>query len=48
MEEKLIEAVRTFPCLWQPSARGYKDLRAKENVWKEVAMQVINKSATCD
>ena len=40
MEEKIIEAVRGFPCLWQPKSPSYKDLRAKENAWKEVANQV--------
>ena len=40
MEEKLIEAVRDFPCLWQVSSRAYKDLRAKENAWKVVASKV--------
>ena len=39
-EEVLIEAVRCFPCLWQVSCRKYKDLRAKENAWKEVAGKV--------
>ena len=42
MEEKLTEAVRGFPCLWQVSSRAYKDLRAKENAWKEVASKVRN------
>ena len=36
-DEKLIEAVREFPCLWRVSSRAYKDARAKENAWKEVA-----------
>ena len=36
-DEKLIEAVREFPCLWRVSSRAYKDVRAKENTWKEVA-----------
>ena len=40
MEEKLIEAVHGFPCLWQISSHAYKDLRAKENAWKEVALKV--------
>ena len=40
MDEKLIEAVRGFPSLWQVSARVYKDLRAKENSWKEVSTKV--------
>ena len=38
--EKLVEAVRSFPSLWQVSAKSYKDLRAKENAWKEVASMV--------
>ena len=36
-DEKLIEAVRTFPCLWRVSSKAYKDIRAKENAWKETA-----------
>ena len=39
-DEKLIEALRCFPCLWQVSSTSYKDLRAKENAWKEVAGKV--------
>ena len=36
-DEQLIEAVREFPCLWLVSSRAYKDLRAKENAWKEIS-----------
>lgn len=39
-DEKLIEAIRSFPCLWQVSSKGYKDARARENAWREVAMRV--------
>ena len=39
-EEKLIEAVRTYPCIWHVSSKSYKDIIAKENAWKEVALQV--------
>ena len=39
-EEKLIEAVRTNPCIWHVSSKSYKDIIAKENAWKEVALQV--------
>ena len=41
-EEALVEAVRGFPSLWQPSNKSYKDvgLIAKENAWKLVTMQV--------
>ena len=36
-DERLIESVRGFPCLWRVSSKIYKDIRAKENAWKEVA-----------
>ena len=39
-DEKLVEAVRGFPCLWKVKARSYKDQTAKENAWKEVSRQV--------
>ena len=39
-EEKLIEAVRGFPSVWQVSSLSYRDTRAKENAWKLVASQV--------
>ena len=39
-EEQLIEAVRKKICLWHVSSLSYKDLRAKENAWKEVALEV--------
>ena len=39
-DEKLIEAVIEFPCLWRVSSHAYKDARAKENAWKEVAKVV--------
>ena len=35
-DEKLIEAVCCFPCLWQVSSKSYKNARARENTWKEV------------
>ncbi|KAL5509869.1 hypothetical protein EMCRGX_G005308 [Ephydatia muelleri] len=40
MDERIIEAVRAFPCLWQVSSRSYKDLKAKENAWREVASKL--------
>ena len=39
-EEKLIEAVRSFPCILDVSSKSYKDLRARENAWKLVAEEV--------
>ena len=39
-DEKLVEAVRSFPSLWQVSSKSYKDLGANENAWKEVASMV--------
>ena len=35
-DEKLVEVVCGFPCLWKVKARSYKDQTVKENVWKEV------------
>ena len=39
-EEAFVEAMRSYPCLWQTSCKKYKDLRVKDNAWKEVALQV--------
>ena len=39
-DEKIIEAVRGYPCLWQVSCTSYKDARARENAWKDVASKV--------
>ena len=39
-DEKFVEALRSFLCLWLVSSKSYKDLRAKENAWKEVASKV--------
>ena len=39
-DEKLIEAVRGYSCLWQVNSKAYKDTIAKGNAWKEVANQV--------
>ena len=39
-EEKLIEEIREFPCIWDTSSRSYKDQRAREDAWKHVAQVV--------
>ena len=36
-DEKLIEAVCCFHCLWQVSSKSYKDARTRETAWTEVA-----------
>ena len=43
-EEKLIESVRDFPCLWNISCKAYKDQRAKENAWKSVTKEASSRS----
>ena len=43
VEERIIEAVQDLPCLWKPTETTYKDLRVKENAWKEVALKVSSK-----
>ena len=35
-DEKLVEVVRGFLCLWKVKARLYKDQTVKENAWKEI------------
>ena len=39
-EQKLIDYVRYFPCLWQVSSCSYSDARARENAWKQNSSQV--------
>jgi len=41
-EEKLIECVREFECLWNVKEKSYKDQRAKENAWKVIVEKVHN------
>ena len=43
-DEKLIKVVRCFPCLWQVSSKSYKDVRTRENTWKEVASQITKET----
>ena len=40
MDERVIEAVREFPCIWDMACKGYKDTIAKGNAWKEVSKKV--------
>ena len=40
LDEKLVEAVRGFACLWQVNSKAYKDNIAKENAWKAIGEQV--------
>ena len=37
VEEKIIDAVHEFPCIWEVSSKAYKDAIAKGNAWKEVS-----------
>ena len=46
-DEKLVESVREFECLWKVGCKSYKDVRAKENAWKEVANKVIIDTLFC-
>ena len=40
-DEKLIEAVRLFPCLWQVNSKSYKNAVAKGNACKEIFSKVF-------
>ena len=44
-DEDLINAVRDFPCLWHVGEASYRNTRAKEYTWKEVAARSYCKSA---
>ena len=43
----LIEAVRSFPCLWKVNERLYNDLRVRENAWKKVSESVGSTEEIC-
>ena len=43
-EDKLIKAVHCFPCLCQVSTKSYKDVKTRENAWKEVASQITKET----
>ena len=45
--ERLIEAVRNFHCLWKVSCKAYKDLTARENAWKTVALETGGAAEQC-
>lgn len=36
-DELLIDAVRGYPHLYNPTLKEYKDIRMKENSWTEIA-----------
>ena len=44
MVERVVEAVH----LWQLICMSYKDIRAKENAWKQLASQVVDKKHSLD
>lgn len=39
-DEKLIEVVKRFPCLWETHSKAFRDLVAKDNAWKVVSSEV--------
>ncbi len=43
-KELLIEAVRHFPCLYDTSKKEYKDEIVRENAWKKVCVEVLQKT----
>ena len=45
--ERLIEAIRNFHCLWKVSCKTYKDLTARENAWKTVALETGGAAEQC-
>ena len=47
ISEHLIEAFRNFHCLWKVSCKAYKDLTARENAWKTVALETGGTTEQC-
>lgn len=45
-DEKLIEVVKRFPCLWETHSKSFRDLAAKENAWKVVSAEVRCRACT--
>lgn len=39
-DEKLIELVKGYPCLWATQSKSFRDLAAKESAWKIVSTEV--------
>ena len=39
-DEKLVEVVKGYPCLWDTRSKTFRDLMAKENAWKVVSAEV--------
>ena len=39
MDEKVAEAVRRFPILYNKSLKDFRDRNKKKNAWEEVARQ---------
>ena len=37
LDEKLIDCVRSFPGIFDPNKKSYKDRTAKDNSWKCIA-----------
>lgn len=40
LSERVVEAVRKYPCLWDPSSLEYRDRRMKDEAWKAVIEEV--------
>ena len=40
LNEKLSEAVRRFPVLYDKSCKDFKDNQKKNNAWRDVALEI--------
>ncbi|XP_065061667.1 uncharacterized protein LOC135688677 [Rhopilema esculentum] len=43
-KERLIEAVRRYPCLYNTTKKEYKDESIRENAWRNVCNEVLEKT----
>jgi len=36
LNERLVDMMESYPCLWNTSSRSYKDINKKDEAWKEL------------
>lgn len=43
-DEKLIERVREYPCLYNHEQKDFKDFQIRENAWNEISV-ILSKTS---
>ena len=47
LDESLIEEVRKFRCIWDPSCRAYKETPRKQLAWSEISKKLGKEGNFC-